>query len=72
MPGHWRKPRFERDSAGSALRVKGGDWVRGLNACFKGAHEISGFGFAAEGYRMLVQADLPLGFCQFFYQDLHN
>jgi hypothetical protein len=38
---------------------------------FKGIGEGAGFGFAAEGNGVLIQADLPLGLCQFFYQDLH-
>jgi hypothetical protein len=38
---------------------------------FKGIGESARFGFAAKGNGVLVQTDLPLGFCQFFYQDLH-
>ncbi|EPJ96565.1 hypothetical protein CFII68_05214 [Pseudomonas sp. CFII68] len=30
-----------------------------------------GFGLGTEGDDVLVKAYLPLGFCHFFYQDLH-
>jgi len=45
--------------------------VRGVQSRFKGIGEGARFGFAAEGNGVLIQADLPLGLCQFFYQDLH-
>jgi hypothetical protein len=51
--------------------VKDGDLVRGVYARFKKACERQGFSFASERHGMLVQANLPLGFCHFFYQDLH-
>ena len=60
------------ESAGCALREQDGNLVRGLDAGFKGTRESASFCFAAEGDCMLVQTDLPLGFCQFFYQDLHS
>ena len=72
MPGRRRKPRFEKESAGSTLCVEGGKLVRGVDTCFKNTRESASFCFAAEGDCMLVQTDLPLGFCQFFYQDLHS
>jgi hypothetical protein len=59
-------------SAGGTLRVEDGYRVRGLDAGFEGTRESASFCFAAERHRMLVKTDLPLGFCQFFYQDLHN
>lgn len=58
--------------AGSALRVEGGNLVRGLDTGFEGARESASFCFAAKRHGMLVKADLPLGLCQFFYQDLHS
>ena len=60
------------ESAGSTLRVEDGDLVRGLDAGFEGTRESASFCFAAERHSMLVKTDLPLGFCQFFYQDLHS
>jgi hypothetical protein len=60
------------ESAGCLLRVKGGNLVRGVDAGFESARESASFCFAAERYRMLIKTDLPLGFCQFFYQDLHS
>jgi hypothetical protein len=58
------------DSASSALLMVG-NLMRGVQARFKGSGEGTRFGFAAERHSMLVQADLPLGFSHFFYQDLH-
>lgn len=43
----------------------------GVEPRFEGLREGAGFGFAAESHSMLVEADLPLGFSHFFYQDLH-
>jgi len=59
------------DSASSALLLVFSNLMRGLQSRFKGAGESASFGFAAECDDVLVQTDLPLGFCQFFYQDLH-
>jgi hypothetical protein len=58
------------DSASSALLL-GGNLMRGLQARFKGTSEGASFGLATERHGVLVQADLPLGFSHFFYQDLH-
>ena len=58
------------DSASSTLLMVG-NLMGCVQARFEGAGEGASFGFAAECHSMLVQADLPLGFCHFFYQDLH-
>lgn len=42
-----------------------------VQARFKGFSEGQGFGFTAERHSVLIQANLPAGCCQFFYQDLH-
>ena len=60
------------ESAGCTLRKEDGNLVRGLDTGFKGTRESASFCFAAERHSMLVKTDLPLGFCQFFYQDLHS
>lgn len=70
MRAQWRKPRSEKVSASSAVLVNR-HGVRGVQARFKGSGKGAGFGFAAEVDHVLIQKDLPLGFCQFFYQDLH-
>ena len=69
-PGAGASPGLRTDSASGALLVVG-NLMRGVQTCFKCAGERAGFGFATERHRVLVQADLPLGFCHFFYQDLH-
>jgi hypothetical protein len=41
------------------------------DARLQGIGESLGFGLGAKGHDMLVKTYLPLGFCHFFYQDLH-
>ena len=73
MPGHWRKPRPERErlaSAGSAVLAQVGNLMGRVQARFEGASEGPCFGLTAERHGMLIEPDLPLGLCHFFYQDL--
>jgi len=70
MPGRWPKQRRDEDSASGTLLAVW-DFMRGEKPRFKGAGESERFSFAAERDGVLVQADLPLGCCHFFYQDLH-
>lgn len=65
---YWSQPLA---SAGSALLVGIGNLMGRVQARFEGASEGQGFGFTAECHGVLVKANLPLGFCHFFYQDLH-
>lgn len=58
------------NSASSALLTAGNVMGR-MQARFKRFSEGQGFGFTAERHSVLIQADLPAGCCQFFYQDLH-
>ena len=69
-PGVGASPGLRADSAGSSLLTVG-NLMGGLQARFKRVGEGACFGFAAKSHRMLVQTNLPLGLCQFFYQDLH-
>lgn len=73
MPERWRKPRprHKKTSAGSALLAEVGDLMGRANSRFEGAGEGEGFGFTAECHGVLIQANLPLRLCHFFYQDLH-
>lgn len=56
-------------ASGALLAI--GELMRGLQARFEDAGESPGLGFAAESDGVLVETDLPLGCCHFFYQDLH-
>lgn len=71
MPGRWRKRLSERDSASSALLAAVGNLMGRANSRFEGASEGQSFGFTAECHGVLVEPDLPLRLCHFFYQDLH-
>ena len=70
MPGRWPKPRFETDLASGTLLTVG-ELMRGEKPRFKSTGEGARFSFAAERDGVLVETDLPLGCCHFFYQDLH-
>ena len=73
MPERWHKPRRrpEQSSASSALLAAVGNLMGGAESRFEGAGKGQCFGFTAESDGVLVQTNLPLRLCHFFYQDLH-
>lgn len=70
MPVRWPRPVARADSADGALLLFR-EVMRRVNPRLKRRGEGLGFGLGAKGHDVLVEAHLPLGFCHFFYQDLH-
>ena len=48
-----------------------GNLMGRVQARFKRFSEGQRFGFTAECHSVLIQTDLPGGYCHFLYQDLH-
>ena len=74
MPGRWQRRRLKTEtkaSADSALLAGIGNLMGSVQTRFEGAGEGQRFGLTAEGHGVLVETNLPLGLCHFFYQDLH-